>query len=105
MKASSEEHREELMRELSVHVVTVSCGREWAEQLVAELRTWMVREPVFTPPALTTFECTFTTLGTYLKVDRNTLLWLSENVLVMVILDDSLSGGATISSRWARPSV
>ena len=49
--------------------------------------------------------CRFGSGGVRLRVDRRVSVVLDGDVEVLVLAEDALVGGATVSSRWSSPDV
>lgn len=99
------EAKEEMERELTVHVVTVVCMRHVAARVMTLLRDWTVDTEPESFGVGWRLVCRFPEAGVLFSVDQGVRVHLWSEVVIVLIPDDSLCGGATVTSRWVCPEV
>ena len=93
----------ELQGELTVHVVTVCCAWPLAEEMVKNMWTWARGEVINLSGVGLECPLEFPEEGGKFCVDEGVWLILRGRVRMIVLLDDAICGGATITSRWTSP--
>lgn len=96
------EARKDMERELTVHVVAIVCMRAVGVRLMHQLREFAVQNEMEEFGVGFRFPCRFPEGGVSLIVDRSLIVQLSGDTVVVLLPDDALCGGATVTSRWTR---
>lgn len=95
-----DEARKDLERSLTVHVVTLVCMRAVACRVMHQLRDYQINGEIEEFGVGFRFVCALPEGGLRLIVDRGVVLELGRRTVVVVLPDDALCGGATVTSRW-----